>query len=66
MANNTSMQRAAHLQVRLSDAEKAAFLEAAKINGLSISDWVRQMARKAAITELRGAGRDKVADALIR
>lgn len=66
MANTKSMQRTEHLQIRLSNAEKVAFNEAATITGLSMSDWVRQMARKAAITELRDAGRTKAAEALTR
>lgn len=66
MANTKSLQRASQLQVRVSDAEKAAFAEAASISGISTSDWIRQMARKAAVVELRSAGRDKLAEALTR
>jgi len=66
MANTKSMQRAAQLQIRLNDAEKTAFRDAARINGLSMSDWIRQVVRKAAIVELRSAGKDKVAEALTK
>lgn len=66
MSQAKSMQRATQLQVRVSAAEKVAFQEAATITGLSVSDWVRQLARKAAIGELRTAGREKLAEALTR
>lgn len=45
------------LQIRLTDAEKAGFLEAATLAGVSLSSWVRERLRMAAIRELEGAGR---------
>lgn len=66
MAVSKSMQRGEQLQIRVSAAEKAVFTEAASISGLSVADWVRQLARKAATLELRQAGRDKAAEALTK
>ncbi len=43
------------LQLRLLDAEKQAFSEAAKISGLSLSSWARERLRKAAFDELKEA-----------
>jgi len=37
-----------NLQVRLSGAERAAFEEAARAAGISISGWVRERLRRAA------------------
>ena len=45
------------LQIRLTDTEKAGFLEAATLAGVSLSSWVRERLRMAAIRELEGAGR---------
>lgn len=45
------------IQIRLTEKEKAGFLEAAKITGLPLSSWVRERLRLAAIRELEGVGR---------
>lgn len=51
------MKKEKMLQVRLSEAEKAAFTEAAKIAGLRLSAWVCERLRLAARTELPEVGR---------
>ena len=43
------------LQIRLLDAEKQAFSDAAKSSGLSLSSWARERLRKAAREDLRKA-----------
>lgn len=45
------------VQIRLTDSEKDGFLEAATLAGVSLSSWVRERLRMAAIRELEGAGR---------
>lgn len=45
------------LQIRISDAEKDGFELAATIAGISISSWVRERLRTAAIRELERTGR---------
>jgi hypothetical protein len=45
-----------NLQVRLSGAERAAFEDAARVAGLSISAWVRDRLRRTAREELQSAG----------
>ena len=45
------------LQLRLSPDEKQAFQEAAALAGISLSAWVRERLRTAAIRELEGSGR---------
>lgn len=45
------------VQIRLTDAEKAGFLEAATLAGVSLSSWVRERLRMSAIRELERAGR---------
>ena len=44
-------------QMRLDAGEKQAFNDAAKIAGLSLSAWVRERLRRAAIRELEDANR---------
>ena len=51
-ATRTSM-----LQLRLTEAEKDGFLEAATLAGLPLSAWARERLRTQAIRELGGAGR---------
>jgi len=46
------------LQIRLLEAEKHAFSDAARISGLSLSSWARERLRKAARDELRKAKKD--------
>ena len=45
------------LQIRLTEAEKTGFEEAAALAGLRLSSWVRERLRLAAIRDLEGAGR---------
>ena len=45
------------VQIRLTPEEKAGFVMAAEIAGISLSNWVRERLRLAAIRELEGAGR---------
>lgn len=50
------MAREANILIRLSEDEKAAFEEAARVGGLSTSSWIRQKLRTAALEELRALG----------
>lgn len=45
------------LQLRLQPDEKQAFQQAAALAGISLSAWVRERLRTAAIRELEGSGR---------
>ena len=45
------------LQIRVSDLEKEGFELAAVLAGISLSSWVRERLRLAAIRELESAGR---------
>ena len=45
------------LQLRLQPKEKQAFQEAAALAGISLSAWVRERLRTAAIRDLEGNGR---------
>jgi hypothetical protein len=45
------------LQIRVSDSEKEGFELAAAFAGISMSSWVRERLRLAAIRELESAGR---------
>jgi hypothetical protein len=45
------------VQVRLTDSEKKTFEAAADVAGLSLSSWVRERLRLAAMNELQAAGR---------
>jgi len=45
------------LQIRITDSEKDGFELAAVLSGISLSSWVRERLRLAAIRELEGAGR---------
>jgi hypothetical protein len=45
------------LQIRLTEAEKQAFNEAANLAGIPLSSWVRERLRLASIRELENAGR---------
>lgn len=44
------------IQIRLSDDEKEAFVQAAAMAGVSLSSWVRERLRSSAIRELEVAG----------
>lgn len=45
------------LQLRLQPDEKQAFQEAASLSGISLSAWVRERLRTAAIRQLESSGR---------
>ena len=45
------------VEIRLQPKEKAGFKEAANLAGISLSSWVRERLRLAAIRELESAGR---------
>ncbi|HZD70885.1 MAG TPA: hypothetical protein VFA45_18915 [Actinomycetes bacterium] len=45
------------VQIRVSEAEKGSFQLAADLAGISLSSWVRERLRLAAIRDLESAGR---------
>jgi uncharacterized protein (DUF1778 family) len=45
-----------NIQIRAAQSEKEAFEKAAQLSGISLSAWVRERLRRAAIVELREAG----------
>ncbi len=45
-------------QIRLTEAEKQAFEDAARISGLSASSWARERLRAWAREELKAAGKN--------
>jgi uncharacterized protein (DUF1778 family) len=49
--------RALTLHIRLNEAERKAFNDAAAISGISISSWSRMVLRKAAIADHHAAGK---------
>lgn len=49
--------KAEYLEVRLENAEKQAFKDAADLAGLALSAWVRERLRTAARRELEDAGK---------
>jgi hypothetical protein len=51
------MPKSQVLQIRLTDAEKQGFQEAADLAGIALSSWVRERLRLAAIRDLESAGR---------
>lgn len=50
------MEKSQIVQIRLTEAEKAGFGLAAGLAGISLSSWVRERLRLAAIKELENAG----------
>ena len=50
-------QKTAHMLIRVTDPEKDAFELAASLAGISLSSWVRERLRLAAIRELESAGK---------
>lgn len=50
------MTKAQILQIRLTNEEKQGFQAAANLAGISMSSWVRERLRLAAIRELENAG----------
>jgi predicted HicB family RNase H-like nuclease len=55
--SGSTKRREGLLQVRVADAEKEAFGEAASLSGLALSAWVRERLRLAAAKELEAVGR---------
>jgi hypothetical protein len=51
------MKREIPLLIRLTEEEKSAFDASAEISGITLSAWVRQQRRLAAIQELSRVGR---------
>jgi uncharacterized protein (DUF1778 family) len=51
------MKRDIPLLIRLTEDEKTSFDDSAEISGMSLSAWVRQQLRLAAIQELSRVGR---------
>jgi uncharacterized protein (DUF1778 family) len=49
--------KAALLQIRLSEAEKQAFSEAADLDGKKVSEWIRDRLRRISREELEAVGR---------
>ena len=49
------MSRPLALQIRVTEDEKAGFEAAAELAGITVSAWVRERLRRAAVEELRGA-----------
>jgi predicted HicB family RNase H-like nuclease len=53
----SAKRKAEMLQVRINDAEKAAFTDAAELAGIALSAWVRERLRLNAARELEAASR---------
>lgn len=53
----SDMKRDIPLLIRLTEEEKSAFDASAEISGITLSAWVRQQLRLAAIQELGRVGR---------
>ncbi len=49
------MRKREFLQVRVDDAEKKAFANAAELAGIAVSAWVRERLRQCAARELEAA-----------
>jgi hypothetical protein len=56
-SRNSRKNRDDRLELRLEDAEKQAFRDAADLAGLPLSAWVRERLRHAARSELQEFGR---------
>ena len=54
--HSAPMPKEQTLQIRLTDDEKDGFQAAASIAGISLSSWVRERLRLAAIRDLESAG----------
>jgi len=57
MQYTAPMSKARVLQIRLTDAEKQGFLEAAELAGIPLSAWARERLRLAASRDLESVGR---------
>lgn len=51
------MEKSFVVQIRVTETEKDGFLQSADLAGISLSSWVRERLRLAAIRELESAGR---------
>lgn len=51
------MAKTGVVRMRVAEPEKTAFEEAAELAGISLSAWMRERLRLAAIRELENAGR---------
>jgi uncharacterized protein (DUF1778 family) len=49
--------KGALIQLRVSDAEKEAFMDAASLDGKKLSEWIRDRLRRLAREELGAQGR---------
>ena len=54
---NIGIMKARAVQIRVTDGEKEGFELAASLAGISLSSWIRERLRLAAIRELESAGR---------
>jgi hypothetical protein len=54
---SSKRQRGAHLRVRVSESERRVFEAAADLIGTDLSTWTRAELRRAAVKELKDAGR---------
>jgi hypothetical protein len=52
--------REVHLDIRLFGHEKTGFAQAARIAGLTLSDWIRQRLRRDANAEVVAAGQPPI------
>lgn len=52
-----NQQRTEVILVRVSDAEKSAFADSARVNGLPVSAWARERLLRAAIKDLEAVGK---------
>ena len=57
-AGNRGLGRSEILRVRLNEAERRAFQDAASLAGLSVSAWARMALRERASASLRAAGKE--------
>ena len=53
---NSPPERTERLEIRLEPAEKEAFQLAASISGATLSSWLRERLRRAARSDIEGAG----------
>lgn len=51
------MEKSFVIQIRVTEPEKEGFTQSADLAGISLSSWVRERLRLAAIRELESAGR---------
>ncbi len=51
------MAKSEFMKIRVSEKEKEAFSESAALSGISLSAWIRERCRRAAVRELEDASR---------